>query len=335
MDGVVPPSPRSLARAVATAAAAVLLAAPLGACGLVGSDATATTTAAPTTTTEPPVAVSDPPTILDPGTEPLLALRLHFTEGQEATISFTSDVAVDQGTTAGTPTQGVDSPPINQTLTYTVGKVTSAGAQVTMRVTAVTVRSKGTGLTAKQVQALQQQLDPLVGIEGTGLVTPLGEFQDLAFDVPKGVDKATTARIQALDRQIMGLGPSLPAEPIGVGARWAVTATSDAGGAEIKTQTIYTATALTTAQVGYTATISTSAAPQDLELDGLPKGTTASLRSSALEGTSTGTLALTSPGFTLTTKVSGPQVIVLTSASGATTVTQEIRLAYSAATSAH
>ena len=63
------------------------------------------------------MAVSEPPQVLDPGAEPRTSLRMAYTEGQTATISFTSDLAVDQGTEADAPTQGIDSPPINQTLT--------------------------------------------------------------------------------------------------------------------------------------------------------------------------------------------------------------------------
>jgi hypothetical protein len=303
-------------------------------CGLFGGDDTAATTTAPTTststTTAPPVAKTEPVEVLDAGAEPRQALRVAYTEGDKATVTFTSDFAVTQKSAGRT--QRLDSPPIAQTLAYTVGRVTDDGAELTIRIEAIAAKGKGTGLTDEELRALDDELAPLVGVEATGTVTSLGELEDLSFDLPAGLSDAVKTQLTALESQLPTLGPALPSEPVGVGASWRSTSTSSAGGAEIETVTTFTATAIDEHHVAYTATIATSAAPQDVALSGLAKGTTARLTSSDLAGTTTGALGLDQVQMTLRTRLTGPQELTLTSAGGSTDLVQELEIASSATT---
>jgi hypothetical protein len=181
--------------------------------------------------------------VLDPGDEPRQALRVAYTQGDEAQITFTSDLQITQKN--GKRTQRLNSPPISQTLTYTVGKVGDDGAELTIRIDAIAAKGKGTGLTQEELDALDEELQPMVGGEGTGLVTPLGELQEFAFDVPDGVSETVAAQLDALGDQIPALGPALPSDPVGVGASWRTTSTTSAGGAELETVSTVTVTAIT------------------------------------------------------------------------------------------
>ena len=331
---------RQSRRATGRLAAGALVTAALlatSSCGLFGSDdrhdaaPSTTTTARPTTTTTvAPVPHADPPRLLEAGAEPRQLLRVHYRSGEEATIVLTSDLAVTQ--TSRGRTQRLDSPPIQQTLTYTVGDVTDQGAALTIRIADVTVKAKGTGLSDDDVAALQKQLDPLVGLETTGTATPLGELEAVSFDEPAGLSAATTARLASLDEQIAALGPSLPVEPVGTGARWQTTSPTDSGGAKGTITTTVTATAIGEHQLAYRSTISVSAGAQDLHLQGVAAGTTARLLSSELSGTSKGTLGLDALGLSLRTTLSGSQKLTLTHAGGQTGLTQRIDLGYVART---
>lgn len=316
----------TLQGAAGVVAAVVLLAG----CGLFGGDdpapATTSTTRSTTTTTAPPVARSQAPEVLDPGDEPRQALRVAYTQGDEAQITFTSDLQITQKN--GKRTQRLNSPPISQTLTYTVGKVGDDGAELTIRIDAIAAKGKGTGLTQEELDALDEELQPMVGSEGTGLVTPLGELQEFAFDVPDGVSDTVAAQLDALGDQIPALGPALPSEPVGVGASWRTTSTTSAGGAELETVSTVTVTAITDGTLAYTSTIKTSADPQDIALTGLAEGTTARLESSDLQGSSSGTMGLEEPALTLRTRLSGSQVLTFTTAEGATEATQALEIAY-------
>jgi hypothetical protein len=318
-------------RALSLAAGVLVLTGALAGCGLFGSDAAPTTTApAPTTTTtEAPVA-SQPPELLDPGEEPRQELRVTYTEGEQAEITFTSDLEVTQK--ADGRTQRLDSPPVAQTLTYTVGSVTDAGAALTIRIDAIAAKGKGTGLTDAQLSAIDDELAPLVGLELTATATPLGELEDLAFDAPAGLSDDLTAQLDALADQLPALGPALPTEAVGVGASWRTTSTARAGGAEVQTVSTVTVTAIEDGIVRYTSTITTSAAPQDLALEGLAAGTTARLESSDLTGAATGAMGLDRIHLELRTSLSGTQAISLAGSADATELTQELDIAYVAAT---
>ena len=306
----------------------------LAGCGLFGSDddaaPAAATTSTTTSTTAPPVAVTEPPELIDPGKEPRQPLRVTYTEGDQAEITFTSDLQVTQDSDGRT--QRLDSPPVAQTLTYTVGAVTDDGAALTISIDAIAAKGKGTGLDDEALAALDEELAPLVGLEATGTVTPLGELEDLEFAAPDGLPDALAAQLDALEGQLPALGPALPSEPVGVGASWRTTSTSSAGGAEVDTVTTVTVRAISEGAVQYTSTIATSSEPQDIALSGLAEGTTARMESSTLEGATIGTMGLDRPTLTLRTQLSGTQQITLTSEAGAQELTQALEIAYVAAT---
>jgi len=299
-------------------------------CSLFGSDdapaTTSTTRSTTTTTTAPPVARSAAPVLLDAGDEPRQALRIAYTEGDEARITFTSDLLVTQR--SGDRTQRLDSPPIAQTLSYAVGSVGADGAEVTVRIDQIAAKGKGTGLGEDELSAIDEELAPLVGLEGTGLITPLGEFEGLVFDAPDGLSDVVAAQLDALEDQIPALGPALPAEPVGVGASWRTTSTASVGGAEVETVSTVAVTGIEDGTLEYTTTIRTSAEPQDIALAGLADGTTARLESSDLQGSSSGAMGLDRLALSLRTQLSGSQAITLTTEAGATELTQALEIAY-------
>jgi hypothetical protein len=266
--------------------------------------------------------------VLDPGDEPRQALRVGYEEGDEARFTFTSDLQVTQETAGRT--QRLDSPPIAQTLSYHVDRVEGPadGAVVTVRIDAIAAKGKGTGLTEEELEAIDDELEPMVGVEGTGLVTPLGELHGFTIDVPDDASDAVRAQLEALQQQVPALGPVLPVEPVGVGASWRSTSTSILGGAAIDTTTTVTVTDLSDGTLTYTATITTSAEPQDLALAGLAKGTTARLESSDLSGSTTGSVGLDHIGLTLRTRIQGSQQLSLTTDGVATPLEQQLQVAY-------
>lgn len=324
-------------RVAAAVVSTVLLAATTG-CGLFdgGSESSATSTTAPPTTaaSTSTTAPAEAPavTLTDPGAEPRQALALSYRTGDQTTVRFTSDLAVDQ-TVAGRR-QRLDSPPITQTLTYRVGTVTSRGARLTVTVAAVEVQPKGSGLSADQVASMERSLAPLVGLRATGLLAPDGRFTSLRFRSPTGLDADVRAQVRAIESQLGTLGAPLPAEPVGVGAIWTATSTATIAGVVTTATTTYTVTAVSADEVRYTTRLTSTARPQDLQLAGLPAGTTARLVSSSITGTGTGSLLLHAPSFTLRARATGPQEVRLTDGSGDTVLTQQVAVASSAATGA-
>lgn len=316
------------------AIAAVIVLGPLAAgCSASSSpraDASTTTTTATststTTTVERPTV-----TVLDAGAEPRRQLEMALHEGDEARVTFTTDLAIEQE--AGGQTQRLDSPPISEVMRLSVGTVTDAGAEVTLEVEAVSVQRSGSGLSDGDVAALERTLRTLVGLRATGTMLPDGSYQDMAFHIPKAAVGSAVAQLGDLGSMVTALSPPLPPEPVGVGARWRVDATAAVKGIRTQTSTTFEVTALQEATVGYTSTVTTSAGAQELTT-GLPAGTTGQLVSSRQSGTGKGVIHLTSPAADFSVRTTGTQAMRLTSDGETVAVTQHLSLAQATRTEA-
>ena len=268
-------------RTLAAVAAAVALAGSVAGCGLFGDDEAApatepSTTAGATTTT---VVAPSEPVLLDPGAEPRTELRMALAEGTETTVAVTTDLAITQTGTGGRR-QRLDSPPVTQWITYVVTDVGPDGAAVDMEVVAAFADDEGTGLDPDAVADLDEALAEVVGLTGTATVTDRGRMDDVALRAPDDLTSAVAEQIDAIEAQVAAMGPPLPTEAVGVGARWEATASTSRQGATITTTTTYTVTAIADGAVSYEATIEVAADPQDLAVDGLDDGAAARLLAS-------------------------------------------------------
>jgi hypothetical protein len=76
-------------------------------------------------------------------------------------------------------------------------------------------------------------------------------------------------RLESLTRSLEQVAMRLPAEPVGVNARWRERRTLPEGGIRAVSETTYTLTSLAGTTLAYTAAGSSSGAPQTIEQDGL------------------------------------------------------------------
>lgn len=324
---------RRAARSLAAVAATLSIAAAATGCGIFGDDAAApdtepaTTTEATTTTVVP----AGEPTLLDPGAEPRTELRLDLAPGTETTLAVTTDLAITQ-TGGDGRRQRLDSPPVTQWITYVVTDVGPDGAEVDLEVVAAFAEAAGTGLAPEAVAALDDALAGIVGTTGGATITDRGRVEGATFDVPDGAPGAVVDQLDAVEAQVAALGPPLPTEAVGVGARWEATATTPLQGASIRTTTTYTLTSLDGGAVAYEAEIRLEADAQDLAIAGLDEGTTARLASTSGSGTATGVQQLGDLGLELTARTETDQEVELTDADGTASLAQEITTATSVRT---
>ncbi len=305
-------------RTIAAWALALALSPALTGCGLFGSDDAATTTAPPktgSTSTTFPLAIG--PEVLDPGQAPQRELRLHLVEGAVSTVALTVDLDVSQR--AGSANQSLNSPPVTERVRFTVGAVDPTGAGVTFVFTDVTVDRTGSGLTDAEYLTLTADLQALVGLGGTAHLSDRGALTEVHYREPAGLDPSVTATLKQFEGQLGALTPTLPTEPVGVGARWRAETKITASGLTVSQVTTYELTSFTADAGTYTTTVEQTAAPQAVQLSGLPAGTTARLVSASTTGTGSGRLATSSPVATGRTKQTGTQVIELSDAKGAPT----------------
>lgn len=301
-------------RAPTTLLLGAILIATIGGAGCASSDrATAPPTSATTTTTT----VVDGPELIESGSAPLVSLRLKLTKGSKQDLVVTTDVGVSEDGPAGPQT--VDPPPVVQTIRLRVGAVAADGtARVSFEVIDATV-GRGNALTPAEDLTYTAALAGLRGIGGSGRLSPQGHLDAVELSLPTDVGPSVRAQVASLRSQITRLTPSLPNEPVGVGGSWSSESTTSLGGATVTQSVTTTITAITGDQVSYRSTTRSTAARQPLPAVGLPTGTTATLASSELNGTGTGTLDLATLASTSSTTASGTQVIEFQPADGPST----------------
>lgn len=311
--------------ALAIGALVALLGLIAGACSLVGhSDstnrATSTTVATSTSTTAPG------PALTATGAAPLIALRFRLRAGTTQTVAVTTDVGVTEMEPQGPQT--VDPPPVIQTLRFRVGSVARDGtARVSFRVIGVEI-GRGNALSDAETATYREALGSLMGIGGSGRLSPLGQFRVDRLSVPADVGPSVRSQVATLRNQVSELAPALPSQPVGVNASWTTKTTTSLGGATVNQSVTYTVTAIDGDRIAYRSTSTATASRQPLAFSGLPDGTVATLASSNLIGTGSGTLDLTSVAAVSSTTISGTQVIeVATGAAPPTSTTQNITVA--------
>lgn len=320
------------ARSLAAVIAAVSIASAGTGCGILGDDAAAPDTEpAPTEATTTTVMPAGEPTLLDPGAEPRTELRLELAPGTETTLAVTTDLAITQ-TGGDGRRQRLDSPPITQWITYAITDLGPDGAEVDLEVVAAFAQAEGTGLAPEAVADLDEALAGIVGTTGGATITDRGQVEGATFDVPDDAPSAVVDQLDAVEAQVAALGPPLPTEPVGVGARWEARAAMPLQGATVRTTTTYTLTSLDGGAVAYEAEIRLEAGAQDLAIAGLDEGTTARLASTSGAGTATGVQQLGDLGLELTARTETDQEVELTDADGTASLAQEITTATSVRT---
>lgn len=280
-----------------------LLVVALSGCGLFDDDDRAIPS-----TTSPATTVG--PEVLDAGSAPRKQLRLTFAEGATTTVAISFDLDVTQE--SGGTTQALDTPLVTETVRFTVDRVEGDEADVSFAFTGVALDRAGTDLTDQEHLELTADLQGLVGVGGTGLVTDRGAFTAFSYDTPADLDPSVAATLEQFEDQVATITLPMPAEPLGVGGRWRTTTATTLAGITLDQVTTYEITGFTDSGVAYTATSEQSAAGQDLAPGTLAAGTTARLVSADVSGTGTGTMDLGSLVATATSTLSGTQVIDLT-----------------------
>lgn len=166
---------------------------------------------------------NDKVTLLSAGHGAKSALRLHFHKGDRATARFTLRLSVR--TTIDGRTTSVVSPPVHEDLAVEVLTATATTSTVQFTIVdagadtdPLATDSTSSSLRGKEDAALRK----LRGLGGTVTMNDRAMVTASNVHVPSSVEPATRTTLQQLREQIVQLSRPLPAEPVGVGARWTV-----------------------------------------------------------------------------------------------------------------
>lgn len=296
---------------VATACAVALVGT---GCGLFGGDDDAEPPPAATTTTVPAPSTE----LLDPGAEPRRTLRFAF-EPSESTVDVVVDLDVvqDQG---GDPVI-VDLPPVRQRVRITTGALVDGEAPVEMEVESLEVAPTAT-LSDGDRAELDQELDDLAGLRGTGRIDTRGRVHSFRYTAPAGAGDELDGLVAGFSDHLAGMVAPVPDEPVGVGARWRSTTSADVGGAAVPVTTVYELTDIEDDAVSFTSTSEGAEEDRPLDPASFPDGTTARLVEVRTTGRGAGRFSLTSLDATLQARTETDQQMEVTGPDGTTTVDQ-------------
>ncbi|MBK8976739.1 MAG: hypothetical protein IPM29_12540 [Planctomycetes bacterium] len=145
-------------------------------------------------------------------------------------------------------------------------------------------------LTEPQRGELDAQLDALAGLRIRALSTRTGETLRVT---PEGLDalpESARTQLRSLDQSFEQFATRLPAEPVGLGARWQVSRGIAIRGIECQQTTTYEVRALDGDHVELAVTVALGAELGPVRMPGLPEDATALLQ--RFDGHGTGTFVL-------------------------------------------
>ena len=79
---------------------------------------------------------------------------------------------------------------------------------------------------------LQDAMDMMIGLEVNQTISPRGEIRDGSFALPSDLDPTLATMLDQMAERMDDLAAPLPLGPVGVGATWSHSATTDLGGYE-------------------------------------------------------------------------------------------------------
>ena len=252
--------------------------------------------------------------LVSAGSAPRRVLRFELRPGTRATLAVTTDVALTQ---VGRPRdRTIEPPPVTQTIELRVLSVRDGRSTVSFRVLDIAADLSATAVDPAAGVRLTRSLQPMVGTNGVGRLSPTGRFTAVRFDLAGALPADVRERILALPDQIDQLLPLLPGEAVGTGATWRSTDTITAAGVTLTRSSTTTVTALEGSVVRYRMDITAKADRQRIASPATDGDVKVELRSSSLTGSGTGTVDLTSLASTSAVEASGRQDVTVTPARG-------------------
>lgn len=245
-----------------------------------------------TTTTTLPQA--DPPSLTSAGEAPLQRLSPAMTKGDTALIQIVTDLEVNQD--SDSQLQRLDSPLVVQYIRLTVISASHSGYQLQAKIENVEVNGDETDLTEDQLSTITKEIGALKGLTTTTDFDKLGRPTKFDFKSPPAMSENAKSLIGGLRAQMEMIAPSLPVEPVGVGARWEhpVSSVDSSTGVEVSGTRTTTITAIEGTKISY---------EMDLELKATSGsgGTSGEMRveSGETTGSVTGWFDLSSPSYQL------------------------------------
>jgi len=227
-------------------------------------------------------AASPTVTLVDAGEGPRQELRYRFEEG------YSEQLALDLTTRTGMSMAGQQMPavaiPVRMLMTIRTTEVADDGtARFEFDTTSVE-------LGGDLANAGLGNLAGNAGLSGWIRVDSRGNTIEGGVTPPTGADPGVSQITDGFEQSLQQMSAPLPAEPVGIGARWQVVTSVDGGGFTISQTADYTLASRNGDDCEMAVALTQTAPAQPFNVPGMPPGTEARLES--LEGTGDGTMRI-------------------------------------------
>jgi|JI10StandDraft_1071094.scaffolds.fasta_scaffold28081_2 hypothetical protein len=228
-----------------------------------------------------------------PGAAPRRVVRFAFVKGARATL----DLRLDLQLGVEVNRQRMDIPPLPGLavrVTVTIAEVLADGSARWSAEFARATAIASPGVAPETVAALTAALPTDKTFTATGVVTPRGALREAALAAPGVVAPEAAQFLDAVRQLLHQMACPLPAEPIGVGARWEVRTELDNDGMKLTHIATNEVVAMRDGQLELKQTVRQEALPQTVATPQAP-GSTTTLEALAADGTASVVVDLARP----------------------------------------
>lgn len=206
--------------------------------------------------------------LLDPGSEPRKALRLHVKAGDKQTIiiKVKIDMSMDIPGAGAPNANAIPSiPTLSIPADVTVQNVAPSG-DITYEMTFEEPEMGAEpGASPQMAQAMKTALSGFKGLSVTGTISDRGVSKNVDVKVPADANPQVRQTLGQMKESMMNMGSLLPSEAIGTGAKWEVKMPVKSSGLTVDQTTDYQLASMDGDHVSTTFTQTQSAANQRMQ----------------------------------------------------------------------
>ncbi len=230
-----------------------------------------------------PSAVQSNVELLSAGTEPKQQLRLAPPANAKQTVEMTMKMDMAMSV-AGQQQQAIATPPIKMKMDSNITKVDANGdihanfSYVDADIVAATNTSP------EMVNAMRSQIKKIVGLSGSMILDHQGNTKQVNVNVPEGLDPNIKRMTDQMVNSFKQISSPVPAEAVGVGAKWRVPNSVTANGMNLNQIATYELVDLKDNVATLQVSLEQKAEGQQMNPPGLPEGASINLKSLKSEG---------------------------------------------------
>lgn len=209
--------------------------------------------------------------LLSNGDEPRQELRFSPTTGQSETMVLTMimEFSLDVGEPTPTTTK---TPPIKMFNTSTIGEVADGRIEQKVVFDRYEMGDDGSGNGAMMAAAMGQAFDQMKGFEQRMIYDTRGMIIEGDWTVPPGMDPQMAANLENVNQSLEQAMLRLPAEAVGVGAKWKEVSQIDSNGLKIEQSAEYTVDSIEGKTLSVSTDIVQTPTSKKLQAPNMPPG---------------------------------------------------------------